>query len=506
MVQPLYPLTQQPTAPKPASTFGQPGVQPSPVRRDVLPVFKATSPLPAATGSIAANNYGLPTQTRSSGSVPMPNLAERMGPSKGPGSAQMPNLAERIGPSTGPGPTPMPNLSRSGNSFGVDGFGRPTTPWGPLPRYVSGSSVARPIAPVNTPSGPAANTPPQYAGNTFNESAEQLDRMYLNQLPTDFRERYLSNRQAGRTSMSPGDAAAYYRSNYAGTDRTLPPMAAASPQPVASSQPAASSSGQIASFDQLPPQLQEAYKQRSASGQTQMTPSQAVEFYNNNYVNGVRSPQSTPGALPAPTAAAMVSPSPALPTPSLDSLPQPTASLRNNQGGYINPLNDPTQRGVDPDEARAYADAEAANAELSAQRGAASARLAEVRRSLGNGAAESEGRAQAVRDAETAARNSRYGYRTGDSGVTRRGVYTPTPSMSDSNPGAFPERESERQVREWSDNTDQRLGGILVDRNARMQSDQDARYAEIMRNMEARRNTRAQDSRVVSSGPRRASI
>jgi hypothetical protein len=322
----------------------------------------------------------------------------------------------------------------------------------------------------------------------------------FSQLPADFQARYSSNRRAGRTTMSPEQATAYYRSNYAGTDRTLPPMAAASPQP------AASSSGQIASFDQLPPQLQEAYKQRSASRQTQMTPSQAVEFYNNNYVNGVRLPQSTPGALPVPTAAAMAPPSSALPTPSLDSLPQPTASLRNNQGGYINPLNDPTQRGVDPDEALAYADAEAANAELSAQRGAASARLAEVRRSLGNGAAESEGRAQAVRDAETAARNSLYGYRTGDSGVTRRGVYTPTPSMSDSNPGAFPERESERQVREWSDNTDQRLGGILADRNARMQSDQDARYAEIMRNMEARRNTRAQGSRVVSSGPRRSSI
>lgn len=65
---------------------------------------------------------------------------------------------------------------------------------------------------TSSPATPATGSKPQGFGS----------------LPQDFQQRYLQRYRAGKTNMTPQQAASYYQKNYAGTGRSLPNAAAAS--------------------------------------------------------------------------------------------------------------------------------------------------------------------------------------------------------------------------------------------------------------------------------------
>jgi len=160
-----------------------------------------------------------------------------------------------------------------------------------------------------------------------------------------------------------------------------------------------------------------------------------------------------------------------------------TGAVAAPGGGYsgrevrelMDPLgvNDPRNRGMVPGERAAYADAAAKRAELDAVNAGLLGELTEARAGLASEGYRSEGAAMADADIARMSRASALGYNPGGmvgSGVMRGGVFTPGPRM-----GNVPERESEREMREWDAGVDARLTALNLERGVAMDAARDAR-------------------------------
>lgn len=149
---------------------------------------------------------------------------------------------------------------------------------------------------------------------------------------------------------------------------------------------------------------------------------------------------------------------------------------RGEVRGLSDPLGigDPRRRGVVKAERDAYADAAERQAIIDSVNAGLIDELAGVRDRLAGDGYRAEGAAMADGDIARMGRASAGGYNpvagVGGGGVMRRGVFTPGPAMAD-----VPERESDRQLREWDAGVEARLAALNLERGVAMDAARDAR-------------------------------